>query len=150
MSVSMPPPLDADLADLDRSAPLAVNGVSNETKSFGDFAQNLPAAASPIPAERAQLLSQVERDREELVRVAARLRGPVQTLESAKNALVFTGRSIRWIVLAGNVATIAMWLRTGRRPPIALLIGISIQLITALSNRRRDPKPVARARLAAP
>lgn len=106
------------------------------------------AAISALSSRREHLLHQVQRDRDELADVASRLRGPIRTLETAKQAVVFTARTLRWITLAGEVIAVASWLRTGRRPPLALLVGISLQLFGALSGRSAPVPPSAVSRRA--
>ncbi|MGQ0699307.1 MAG: hypothetical protein ACT4PZ_13805 [Panacagrimonas sp.] len=119
-----------------------MNGVASELSSLA--LPDLPVIRrnlAPEDFEREQLLDRVEQDRNALVSVAHDLRGPVETLKMARNTLVFTGRSIRWIAFAGNLAAVVMWLRSGRRrPPLVPLVGVSLELLNAWSNLTKSEK----------
>ena len=98
----------------------------------------------PPPAvlsKRDQLRQQIQQDRDHLAVFVQRVSGPVQTLETAHRALQFTGHSLRWLVLAGNVASIIWWMKSRRGPPVAALLGLSMQLFSVLSHRRSVSGP---------
>lgn len=110
--------------------------------SAGEFPQAAHSDTTLVLSpEREELLHQVQLDRDELTDVAQRLSGPIQTLKTARTVVVLTARTLRWITLAGEVIVVATWLRTGRRPPLALLFGISLQLFSAWSGRNSAAKP---------
>lgn len=129
----------AEQLDADR----VLRRLADDTAALAMLAAGIPAPLFDPPAAtgREQLLTRLDQDRRELATVAAQLRGPVQALETARNALVFTGKSLRWIGLAGNLAAIAMSLGKGRRPPITLLLGASVQLLGAWWNRAASDAP---------
>ncbi|MGQ0622437.1 MAG: hypothetical protein ACT4QA_21435 [Panacagrimonas sp.] len=132
-------------------AELPIPSVDPETGRLvtteGSTSVAVVAAVPAVPevAERQRLLDEMQQDRDELMDVAGRLRGPVKTLETAKNLVVFTGRSVRWIALAGNLLAIAMYMRNGRRPPLTLLVGVSVQLFGAWSkvSAKAGARPLA-------
>jgi hypothetical protein len=97
------------------------------------------AASAPPDAERARLLQHVAQDRSDLVQVASSLRAAADSVEHARRSLIDSGQLLRWLHAAANVAAIAMWLRTGRRPPLLLLASMSLQLFNAVTARPRRP-----------
>lgn len=100
--------------------------------------------SSPEALQREELLDQVQRQRTELIDVAHRLRGPAQTLQTAQRAISLTVRTARWIPLAVNLLSIAMWLKSGRRrPPLTLIVGATLQLVDAWSDLNKRPKSAA-------
>lgn len=116
--------------------PLAINGAAGPAITSGAHVERV---ATP---ERERLLEKLAQDRRELVEVAGRLRGPVRTLEAAQTALVMTRRTIRWMALAGNVLSVAAWIRSGRgRPPLPVILGISYGLFQAWSQLGAARKP---------
>lgn len=111
--------------------PVALNGAAGPAIR-PDVRQE--RVTTPTP-EREQLLEKLAQDRRELVEVAGRLKGPVRTLEAAKTALVVTRRTIRWVALAGNVLSVAAWIRSGRgRPPLPVILGVTYELFHAWSQ----------------
>lgn len=126
--------------------------LADDTEALALLAAGTPAtsttqttpAYTPVASGREQLLTRLDQDRRELATVTAQLRGPVQTLATARNALIVAGKSLRWIALAGHLAGIAVALRKGRRPTVGLLLGASLQVLGAWSARATGAGPAER------
>lgn len=80
---------------------------------------------------RQEILARVSEDRADLVRVANSVREIAETVEAAQTTLAFTRRSLRWLLLAGSAAALTVWITSarGRRPPSALVVGLSMPLL---------------------
>jgi hypothetical protein len=103
---------------------------------------------SPVPpikpededaAQRRVLLAKLVDDRKDLVRVAGAVRELAETFEVAQSSLAMLRRSLRWLALLGGVAALTASMRSGRRPPVLLLTGLSLYLAQRwLSHPVRD------------
>lgn len=92
--------------------------------------------------ERARLLRRVARDRREVIDTARQLRGPVRTVQNAQRVLRFLAQALPWVVLAGSVAALAVWLRSDRRQvPKTLLLGLALQAYRAFNRDMKQTNP---------
>lgn len=130
----------------------SLQATTHDAPNDGDFVMHKlvtpfdPPETIDEDPQRRRLIAEVQQDRVELVNAAERLMEPVQALQNAKEVLVMTGRALPWLALAGNVIAIAVYLRKRQRPPITLLLGLSVQIFKAISASRAaapSPAPLA-------
>lgn len=87
-----------------------------------------PPADDDDQTKRQALLGRLRDDRQDLVRVAGAVRDLAETLEVAQSSLAHLRRALHWVALVGGVAALTVSVRTRRRPPALVLVGISLYL----------------------
>lgn len=85
---------------------------------------------------RRELIGRLSEDREELMRAAGAVR---EKLAVAQDSLAFVRRGVRWVLVFGGLAALAVSIRNGRRPPL-LLTGLSLYLLQRWLSSRRAPQ----------
>jgi hypothetical protein len=103
----------------------------------------LAADATP-PSRREQTLSNIARDREDLLYVGSAVADVALAVVAARDTLHRAAGTLRWSSLAANVLAVLVAVRSGKRPPIALLVTLTLQLVSAW--KRQSHASVARPR----
>ena len=84
---------------------------------------------------RRELIGRLSEDREELMRAAGAVR---EKLAVAQDSLAFVRQGMRWLLMFGGLAAVAVSISKGRRPPL-LLTGLSLFLVQRWVSSLRAP-----------